>query len=169
MSQPFLSEIKMFGFNFAPRGWAQCEGQILPISQNQALFSLLGTTYGGDGRTTFGLPDLRGRSPRKTGDTGNLGQQGGVETVTIDASTMPAHTHAIVANGSGAANASVPTNNFMNKVTIAKSFAPAGGGIVGMTENTISSFGSSGSHPNMQPFLVMNFCIALQGTFPSRN
>lgn len=168
MSEPYLSEIRMFGFNFAPRGWALCSGQILPINQNQSLYSLLGTIYGGDGRTSFALPDLRGRSPRETGDTGPIGQKSGVETVAISASTMPAHTHGVLVNA--ATNTSDPTNNYLGTGTTDTSFRPqAGSNLVGMTADTVSSVGGSQAHSNMQPYQALNFCIALQGVFPSRN
>jgi microcystin-dependent protein len=168
MAEPFLSEIRMFGFNFAPRGWATCSGQILPINQNQSLYSLLGTTYGGDGRTSFALPDLRGRSPRLAANGEQLGQKTGTETVTIDETTMPAHTHGMQV--ADASNQGTPTNNFISSGGGATTYrTPAGAALVDMTADTVSAVGGSQSHNNMQPYLTVNFCIALQGVFPSRN
>jgi microcystin-dependent protein len=169
MSEPFLGEIKMVGFNFAPRGWAFCDGQILPINQNQSLYSLLGTTYGGDGRTSFALPDLRSRTPVHVGSGFNLGQKGGTETVTLTAAEIAAHNHAFKVTTSTA------TSNFPNATT---SFATAVGSPLyhaaeaatatalnaGMMTNT-----GGQPHDNMQPTLVLSFCIALQGLFPSRS
>ena len=166
MSQPFMGEIKIISWNFAPKGWAFCNGQLLPINQNQALFSILGTTFGGDGRVNFGLPDYRGRVPLHVGGGFNLGQAGGQEFHTVTQSEMPAHTHSLRAN-KVAADATALTGNFL---------AEAPGGIYGNVSNptailpaTISNVGGSQSHENRQPFLVLIFIIALQGIFPSRN
>lgn len=172
MSEPFLAEIRIVGFNFAPRGWALCDGQILPINQNQALYSLLGTTYGGDGRTSFALPDLRGRVPAHIGGSGagddiQLGQKSGQETHTLTTAEMPQHTHALQASG-----ADGNSTNLGNTL-----LAREAGGIyqanannpVAIQGNVVANAGGSQAHDNMQPYLALNFCIALQGLFPSRN
>ena len=175
MSEPFLSKIRMFGFNYAPRGWAMCDGQLLPINQNQALYSLLGTMYGGDGRTTFALPDLRGRTSNHTGQGAGLsnyqqGQRIGVESVALSTAQIPNHTHGLKASGDDQNAASSPTNNY-------PAAAPAAFGVK-MYHNTsegsfapgaVSNSGGGLAHNNMQPTLVITFCIALQGTFPPRN
>ena len=169
MSEPFLGQIIIVGFNFAPRGWAQCNGQILPIAQNTALFSLLGTTYGGNGQTTFALPDLRSRVPIHVGQgpglsSYDLGQAAGTETVTLNINEIPAHNHLLGANAEEGA-ASNPSGQ-----------VPAKGGIYGaapdgtlMNPTVITNTGGSQPHANIQPYLTLNFCIALEGIFPSRN
>jgi microcystin-dependent protein len=169
MSQPFLSEIKIFSFNFAPKGWALCNGQFLPINQNQALFSLLGTTYGGNGQTTFALPDLRSRIAMHEGQGFTLGQAGGQEFHTLTSSEMPTHTHVVspVANAAANADAGDPTGNLWansgktNYTTDAPNNA--------MNPGAITNVGGSQPHENRSPYLVLNFCIALQGIFPSQN
>lgn len=172
MATPYLAEIRAFGFNFPPRGWALCDGQLLPINQNQALFSLLGTTYGGDGRTTFALPDLRGRTAIKYGQgpglaAYQLGSAAGQESVTLTLDQIPAHSHGLQAS-SAAADQEEPSNaRVLGKVEediygSGEANQPLGGSAVGGT-------GGGQAHENMQPFLVLNFCIALQGVFPSRN
>ncbi len=169
MSDQFLGELKLLSFGFPPKGWALCNGQILPINQNQALFSLLGTTYGGDGRTTFALPDLRGRTPLHVGGGVNLGDKTGQEGVTLTAGQLPVHTHSLTATND-LANASVPGG----AVPAAKPrgginrYAPAGNDAL-MGPTSLASVGGSQPHPNMQPFTVLNWVIALQGIFPSRN
>ena len=165
MAEPFLGEITMVGFNFAPRGWALCDGQILPINQNQSLYSLLGTTYGGDGRTTFALPDLRGRASMHKGQGHPLGQRGGSEEVTL--TEMPEHTHQLVATNAVGNNAS-PTGNLLARPAGPYRLYGNAGNLVDLASNAISSVGGQG-HTNMQPILTINFCIALQGLFPSRN
>ena len=161
---PYLSEIRIFSFNFPPQGWAFCNGQLLPINQNQALFSLLGTTYGGDGQVNFALPDLRGRAPIHHGSSFNLGQRGGEEAHTITMSEMAAHTHQTRASANNATVAP-PTNNFWASNT---GFTPYGAtGNVAMSPTCISNVGGSQPHDNKSPLLVLNFCIALQGAFPS--
>lgn len=169
MSEPFLAEIKLMSFNFAPKGWALCDGQILPINQNQALFSLLGTTYGGDGQTSFALPDLRGRAPAHTGNGLGLGQRGGEERHTLSISELPQHAHQARASGAPAT-----VNSISGSGTDVA--AVAGTNIYGDATNptalnagSISSVGGGQSHENMQPYIALNFCIALQGIFPSRN
>ncbi|MDQ1357508.1 MAG: hypothetical protein QOE07_1185 [Acidimicrobiaceae bacterium] len=171
MSEPFLGEIRTFGFNFAPRGWAFCAGQLLAISQNTALFSLLGTTYGGNGQTTFALPDLRGRVGISVGqgpglENYDLGEVNGAESVTLTPGQMPTHAHNVVANG-GAASATRP-GGAVPAQTAASSYAPAPDG-TNMNPGMIANAGGSQPFDNRQPFLVLNFCIALQGIFPSRN
>ena len=165
MSEPFLAEIRIVGFNFAPRGWAFCDGQILPINQNQALYSLLGTTYGGDGRTTFALPDLRGRVPVHTGESHQLGSKGGAETTTLTASEMPSHTHTIQASADPSTGQD-PTNTVLAK---SGQIYGAASNLVDMVSGTLTNSGGGQAHQNMQPYLALNFCIALRGLFPSRN
>ena len=172
MSEPFLSEIRIFSFNFAPKGWAMCNGQLLPINQNQPLFSLLGTTYGGNGQTTFALPDLRGRSQLHNGNSFVLGQAGGEENHTLSVQEMPNHIHTLTnANNAvvgGNANATVvnPVGNFW--ANSGKAGYTTAGSNAQMGNATVSSLGGQ-PHNNMSPFLTLNFCIALQGIFPSRN
>ena len=186
MLDPFLSQVALFSFNYAPRGWAQCNGQLLPINQNQALFSLLGTTYGGNGQTTFALPDLRGRVPLAVSVTHFLGERQGSDSVELTVGQSPAHTHTLDATAltatararNAAANLATPLGNtpaIMNAGSTLgySSAAPdanmqassvAFGGTV-----TAGLAGSSQPHENRQPYLVMTYCIALQGIFPSQN
>jgi len=169
MSDPFLGEIILVPYNFAPLGWAFCEGQLLPINQNQALFSLLGTTYGGDGRTTFALPDLRGRVPISSGQgpglqNYELGQTGGEETVTLTGNQVGAHSH-LVKVSSKHSNSGNPLNNFIAQGDHFQSAADGSTMNPGMIENG----GGSQPHENRQPYLGLHYCIALQGIFPSRS
>ncbi len=168
MSEPFLSEIKIISWNFPPKGWAFCNGQLLPINQNQALFALLGTTYGGDGRVNFGLPNLQGRVPIHMGQGFTLGQTGGEQNHTLTLQELPTHLH--FAN---ATNASASTSAPSVGVVLAKSAGAAAYGapsnLVAMAPNALSNVGGSQPHTNLQPYLVLNFCIALQGIFPSQN
>ncbi|HUS11919.1 MAG TPA: tail fiber protein [Pyrinomonadaceae bacterium] len=173
MSEPFLSEIKIFSMNYAPKGWALCNGQLLPINQNQALFSLLGTTYGGNGQTNFALPNLQGRVPLHEGDGHTLGEQGGEQAHTVTISELPTHNHDFSQNTavvSASANATVspPTSNYWanNGHT---AYSTGGVSLGAMAAQTVSNVGGSQAHLNMQPYLVLNFCIALQGIFPSQN
>lgn len=166
MSEPFLAEIRIVGFNFAPRGWAFCDGQILPINQNQSLYSLLGTTYGGDGRTSFALPDMRGRTPIHVGNGHREGQKSGEESHTLLANEMPNHDHAFRASGADGTSVA-PQGSFLARATVATYTPPAS--LVGMNALAVASVGGGQAHENMQPFLALNFCIALQGLFPSRN
>ncbi len=166
MATPYLSEIKIFGFNFPPLGWAQCNGQLLSIASNSALFSLLGTTYGGDGRTTFGLPDFRGRVPMHVGTGFNLGSQAGVEAVSLIAAQIPAHTHTVKASAATVDQTS-PSGNLWGSGAAEQGFNAAGGGA--MNAGAISNTGSGQPHENRMPYLVLNICIAVQGIFPSRN
>ena len=169
MADPFVAEIRMFGFNFAPTGWAQCNGQLLPISQNTALFSLLGTVYGGDGKSTFALPNLQGSVPLHPGQGQglslyDLGQQGGSQFVTLLQSEIPAHTHAFSASEE-VVNELSPTNFFFGAGET-RYAAPAA--ITQMAPQALSVAGGSLPHNNMMPYLVVNFCIAMQGVFPAR-
>ncbi len=174
MSDPFIGEIALFGGNFAPRGWAFCDGQLLPIAQNTALFSILGTTYGGDGRTTFGLPDLRGRVPMQPGNgpglsPRRLGERAGVEEVTLSAQQIPSHSHA--------ANCVTPAGNsndaagkfWADDAGAASATYHGGPANATMNAGAIGNTGGSQAHTNVQPFLCVNFIIALVGIFPSRN
>jgi microcystin-dependent protein len=165
MSTPFLSEIKIVSFNFPPKGWAQCNGQVLPINQNQALFSLLGTTYGGDGRVNFALPDLRGRIPLHEGSGFNLGQRGGESAHTLNVGELPAHTHAANAN-TALADQGSPLNNFW---AAQDNPAYATSPNTTMTPAAVSTVGGGQPHENRSPFLALMFIIALQGIFPSRS
>ncbi len=170
MATPFLSEIKIVSFNFAPKGWAFCNGQLLPINQNQALFSLLGTTYGGDGRVNFALPNLQGRVPMHMGAGHTLGERGGEEAHTVIMSEMPAHIHP--ANGDarpGNANQTVPTNTLPAVSSPATVYSPGSSSMVAMHASMVTLIGGSQPHENRQPFLTLAFCIALQGIFPSQN
>jgi microcystin-dependent protein len=160
-----LSEIKIMSFPFAPRGWALCNGQLLPVNQNGPLFSLLGTTYGGDGRVNFGLPDLQGRTPNHTGQGFTLGERGGEQAHTLSISELPSHVHTAVAS-SDASDAFVPTGNYLGAAD--NFYVPQGNNPVSLPPATIGNTGGSQPHNNMQPFLVLNFCIALVGIFPSQ-
>ena len=166
MAEPFLSEIRLMSFGFAPHGWALCNGQLLPINQNQALFSLLGTTYGGDGRVNFALPDLRARTPIHMGSGHTLGERGGEQNHTLSISELPLHVH--TAKGSTtAAETNVPSSaSYLGSVANAYT---APNNLVSMAPGELANTGSSQAHLNMQPFLTLNFCIALQGIFPSQN
>lgn len=183
MAEPFLSEIRLFSFNFAPKGWALCNGQFLPINQNQALFSLLGTTYGGNGQTTFALPDLRARVPMHFGNGHTLGERAGAEAHTLTQQEMPTHVHL-----GRAQTEQVPADfgpqDPAGKVLAGASVALQGGNqaavqfyssqtqspnLVAMHPQAVSTAGGSQAHNNMKPYLTLNFCIALQGIFPSRN
>ena len=166
MSEPFLSEIRIMSFIFAPKGWAQCNGQLLPINQNQALFSLLGTTYGGDGRVNFALPDLRGRTPLHVGAGHVLGERAGEQSHTLTISEIASHLHAVNAS-SAVGNAATPGGNLLGSPLNQTYTAPSS--MVPLAPGTVSNVGGSQAHLNMQPFLTLNFCIALQGIFPSQN
>jgi microcystin-dependent protein len=179
MSQPYLGEIRALSFNFAPKGWALCNGQLLSILQNQALFSLLGTQYGGNGVNNFQLPNLQGRAPLGYGAGPGLsnyviGEVVGTETVTLLTSQMPQHNHLWAANN-GAGDVPSPNGNFLAGAIIPtdkvaqKTYAAPGGVTVPLNTNMLAATGSNQGHSNMQPYLVISFCIALQGIFPSRN
>lgn len=176
MSEPFLGQIMIIGFNFAPRGWAYCDGQILPINQNQSLYSLLGTTYGGDGRTSFALPDLRSRTPIHKGDGFDLGQKGGAETVTLTSNEMAVHTHNVkgtTANGDKGKADPEGTRSFATVVPDAEDpndlTYTGASNLVSMGAGLVPNAGGGQAHNNMQPYLTLGFVIALQGLFPSRN
>lgn len=177
MAEPFLAEIRLMSFNFAPKGWALCNGQLLPINQNQGLFSLLGTTFGGDGRVNFGLPNLQGRVPIHVGSAHVLGDWGGEQAHTLNISELPTHVHTMNASASFG-DTPVPYSDLTSpkEHVLAASAAPVyrvpGSGAVdeqlaALYSGTVGSTGGSQLHENRQPFLVLNFCIALQGIFPS--
>lgn len=167
MAEPFLSEIRIMSFNFAPKGWAMCNGQLLPINQNQGLFSLLGTTFGGDGRVNFALPDLRSRVPIHVGSGHTLGERGGEPAHTLSISELPTHTHVLNGTSNNAVN--TPASNTVMGKSAPQSAYVSPTNLVVMDPRSISSVGGSQAHLNMQPFLVLTFCIALQGIFPSPN
>lgn len=173
MADPFVAEIRMFPFNFAPKGWAFCNGQLLPLSQNTALFSLLGTYYGGDGKSTFALPNLQGSSPMHSGQ-GNglssryLGEQGGSEVVTLLDSEIPVHTHTVMSvAGVFAGNTSIVTGNAFAKSGQGNAYTPSAN-TVQMSDEALTPTGGDLPHNNMMPYLTVNFCIALQGVYPAR-
>lgn len=165
MAEPFLSEFRMFSFVFAPKGWALCNGQLLPINQNQALFALLGNTFGGDGRVNFALPDMRARVPVHVGGDVALGQRDGEQAVTLSLSQLPAHGHAVRAH-SGVSTERSPANKTWAG-TSENMFRPDAN--TGMSDSLVSHVGGSQAHLNMQPSLTLSFCVALQGIFPSPN
>jgi microcystin-dependent protein len=168
MAEPFLSEIRIMSFVFAPKGWALCNGQLLPIDQNQALFSLLGTTFGGDGRVNFALPDLRGRIPIHVGSGHTLGERGGEQAHTLSIAELPVHTH--IANAVDApATTNTPTTSLMLAQSTGDQMWGPASNLVAMAPNMVANVGGSQAHLNMQPFLTISFCIALQGIFPSPN
>jgi microcystin-dependent protein len=173
MADPFIAEIRIFPFNFAPKGWAWCDGQLLPLSQNTALFSLLGTTYGGNGKSNFALPDLMGRGPMHPGQgpglsLHDLGEQGGSETVTLLESEIPAHSHAILAQTAPGDVATAGSNAFARTIG-ATPYAPvAGSTLVAMSETALTPAGGDQPHNNLMPYLTFYFCIALQGVYPPR-
>lgn len=165
MAEPFLAEIRMMSFNFPPKGWAQCNGQLLPINQNQALFSLLGTTFGGDGRVNFGLPNYQGRVPTGVGSGLNLGELGGETAHTLSIGELPTHVHSANATNTNGA-AAVPGGAFLGAFNNAYSLP--NNSMTSLNPASISTVGGSQAHENRQPYLVINFCIALQGIFPSQ-
>jgi microcystin-dependent protein len=173
MSEPFMSEIRIFSFNFAPKEWAMCNGQLMPINQNQALFALLGTTYGGNGQTTFALPDLRGDVPIHMGNGHTLGEDGGTSAVTLTLPAMSTHQHTLT--GSTKSDKDIPNTNTTDPTnalfadTQAKIYGPAAGGLTTLDPTVVSNSGGSQAHQNRQPYLALNFCIHLVGIFPSRN
>jgi microcystin-dependent protein len=166
MSEPFLGEVKVVAFPFAPKGWAFCNGQVLPINQNQALFALLGTTYGGNGTTTFALPDLQGRTPLHAGSGFSLGERAGEDGHTLIVSEMPAHAHVPVASSNTADQASPVGNYWAVSAAYTAYAAPAN---ETMAPQAVGAGGGSQPHPNLAPYLTLNFVIALQGIFPSRS
>lgn len=166
MAEPFLSEIRIMSFVFAPKSWALCNGQLLPINQNQALFSLLGTTFGGDGRVNFALPDLRGRTPIHVGGGHTLGERGGEMAHTLSIAELPTHSHVVNATTS-VATTNTPANNLLPAQSIASDLYAAAANLHAMSPGAIGNVGGGQAHLNMQPFLTLSFCIALQGIFPS--
>lgn len=166
MAEPFLSEIRIFSFSFAPKGWALCNGQLLPINQNQALFSLLGTTFGGDGRVNFALPDLRARVPIHVGSGHAVGERGGEQAHTLSIAELPTHTH--VLNGSTNTAVNSPASSPVLGTTNPQQGYVTASNLVAMAPNVVGNTGGSQAHVNMQPFLVLTFGIALQGIFPSQ-
>jgi microcystin-dependent protein len=164
MAEPFLSEIRIMSFGFPPKGWALCNGQILPINQNQALFSLLGTTYGGDGRVNFALPDLRSRVPIHMGSGHTLGERGGEQAHTLSISEIPTHTHVMNASDTPPETNSASSGYL---AAAANAYGPPSN-LVAMSPAEAGNAGGSQAHLNMQPFLALSFCIALQGIFPSQ-
>jgi microcystin-dependent protein len=168
MADPFVAEIRILTFNFPPKGWASCDGQLLPLSQNTALFSLLGTTYGGNGKSNFALPDLQGRAPMHPGQgpglsLHDLGETGGSETVTLLESEIPSHIHTVNAlNDGGLSND--PSNSFVGRAPVHSTSLNA----IQMAHNTLANGGGDAPHNNMMPYLTLLFCIALQGVFPPR-
>jgi len=168
VSDAFVSEIRLMSFGYAPRHWAFCNGQLLPINQNQALFSLLGTQYGGDGRTTFALPDLRGRVPMHARSGQNLGEKGGEVAHTLSTAEMPPHTHGLDATSAGGTTAIPGTGVILATSTNYEAYRPPSDGLVPLHPGSVQGVGGQ-AHQNMQPFLAVSFCIALNGIFPSRN
>jgi microcystin-dependent protein len=168
MAEPFLSEIRIMSFGFAPKGWAMCNGQLLPINQNQALFSLLGTTFGGDGRVNFALPDLRAKVPIHVGNGHTLGEKGGEPAHTISQAELPTHTHVFQASTNAAVINTPPGGNVLAQSAGVFLYGAANN-LAAMAGTAISSTGGSQAHLNMQPYLGLTFCIALQGIFPSPN
>ena len=166
MAEPFLAEIRLFSFDFPPKGWAMCNGQLLPINQNQALFALLGTTYGGNGQTNFALPNLQGRCAMHEGAGFTLGQAGGETAHTITLSEMPQHLHLVQAATDNGATP-LPSGNYMGAFNNA--YRTPGANVIAIAPTTVSNTGGSQPHTNMSPYIVSNFCIALQGIFPSPN
>lgn len=175
MADPFVAEIRIFPFNFAPKGWAWCDGQLLPLSQNTALFSLLGTTYGGNGKSNFALPDLQGRAPMHPGQgpglsLHDLGETGGSETVSLLESEIPAHSHNLVAQAP-VSDTNLPTGNVFGRSSVGTTTPfqpPAGAPLISMAANALTPAGGDQPHNNMMPYLTFYFCIALQGVFPPR-
>jgi microcystin-dependent protein len=172
MAEPFIGEIRCCGFNFAPTGWAMCNGQLISISQNAALFNLIGTTYGGDGVNTFALPNLQSRVPIHQGSfagtTYVMGQVAGVETVTLTTPEMPAHSHPVTATSNAATLKRPVTNTFYAASSSGNNFYESGTTLTALASNTVSSVGGGQPHSNIQPYLTFNWCIALEGIFPSQ-
>ena len=164
MAEPFLSEIRLMSFVFPPKGWALCNGQLLPINQNQALFSLLGTTFGGDGRVNFALPDMRGRVPIHVGSSHVLGERGGEQAHTLSVAELPAHRHVVNAASAASGGSASPSGNVLGG---ANNVYGRTGADTTLHPGTVQSAGGSQAHNNTQPFLTISFCIALQGIFPS--
>jgi len=167
MAEPFLSELRIMSFVFPPKGWALCDGQLLPINQNQALFSLLGTTFGGDGRVNFALPDLRGRAPIHVGSGHTLGERGGEQAHTLTQAEVPVHTHAHTVSSSTGNDPNPGGHLLASPLNL--SYTTDTSSLSALDPATVGSIGGAQAHLNMQPFLILSFCIALQGIFPSPN
>src|SRR3954454_11982936 len=174
MADPFVAEIRIFPFNFAPKGWAFCDGQILPLSQNTALFSLLGTTYGGDGKSNFALPNMQGNAPMHPGQgpglsLHDLGETGGSDTVSLLESEVPSHSHGLMSQNL-AGNRTSPVANALGRASAGAPYLPGSPApaLVNMSDNALAPAGGDQPHNNMQPYLTLNFCIALQGVYPPR-
>jgi microcystin-dependent protein len=165
MAEPFLSEIRIMSFGFPPKGWALCDGQLLPINQNQALFALLGTTFGGDGRVNFGLPDFRGRTPIHVGSGHTLGERGGEQAHTLSIAELPTHVHSARASAADGSQV-VPGGALLARAAPADPYVAPATPVV-MNPASVANVGGSQAHQNMQPYLTLSFCIALQGIFPS--
>lgn len=170
MSDPFIGEIRLFGFGFPPKGWALCNGQQLSVSQNAALFSLLGTQFGGDGRTTFGLPDLRGRTPLHIGAGYSQGNSGGAENVALTTPQIPLHNHLVMGSSENADKSGISTekNRNLAQVVAGTAYASPGANTTPLDSRAILPAGNSAAHPNLQPYQVVSFAIALTGLYPSR-
>lgn len=173
MADPFVAEIRIFPFNFPPKGWAWCDGQLLPLSQNTALFSLLGTTYGGNGKSNFALPDLQGRAPMHPGQgpglsLHDLGETGGSETVSLLESEVPSHSHTLRAYNDFADLQTPTANRSLARSQNASAYQPSTAGLVTMSPDALAPAGGDAPHNNLQPYLTFYFCIALQGVFPPR-
>ena len=168
MAEPFLSEIRIMSFQFAPKGWALCNGQLLPINQNQGLFSLLGTTFGGDGRVNFALPDLRARTPVHVGSGHTLGERGGEQSHTLSVSELPQHVHTLRASSADGNVSDVANTNVLAR-EVGNIYIGSTNTLGSLKSGTVANVGGSQAHLNMQPFLTLSFCIALQGIFPSPN
>ena len=169
MAEPFLSEIRIMSFGFPPKGWAGCNGQLLPINQNQALFSLMGTTYGGDGRVNFALPNLQSKTPIHMGNSHTLGETGGQQSHTLNTAELATHVHQAQATSVPATTSTPDTTVMLAQSSASSLYAPAEGNMQPMAPTMMSNVGGTQPHLNMQPFLTLNFCIALQGIFPSQN
>jgi microcystin-dependent protein len=173
VADPFVAEIRIFPFNFAPKGWAFCDGQLMPLSQNTALFALLGTTYGGDGKSTFALPDIQGSSAMHPGQgqglsLRDLGEMSGEETVTLLVSEIPAHSHAANALGVVSTTAAPSIQTALSRSVNGSAYAAGGGALVQLAPEALPPAGGSLPHNNLQPYVTLNYCIALQGVFPAR-
>lgn len=169
MVDPFMAEIRMMSFNYAPNGWAHCNGQLLPINQNQALFSLLGTFYGGNGQVNFALPNLQGRTPIHQGNGHTMGEVGGQTATTVTIQQMPTHTHLLAVSTDTTTRSANPSNKYPTNTSPNNQYNPPADVNVAFNAQAVSSIGGSQAHNNMQPFLAINFCIALSGVFPSQN
>lgn len=171
MAEPFLSEIRLMSFSFPPKGWAFCNGQLLPINQNQAMFALLGTTFGGNGQTNFALPDLRGRTPIHVGSGHTLGERGGAMAHTVSIAEMPTHTHVLNATGlnGNSTNPQFGSTGHRFAADPGNAYTGVPASLTPLNAATVANAGGSQPHLNMQPFLTLSFCIALQGIFPSPN